>query len=30
MKQHLVGGAWEPGERSQAVIAPYSGDVLGW
>ena len=28
MKQHLVGGAWEPGERSQAVIAPYSGDVL--
>ena len=28
MKKHLVGGQWEPGDRSEAVIAPYSGEAL--
>jgi len=28
MKQHLVGGTWESSDRSEEVIAPYSGEVL--
>jgi acyl-CoA reductase-like NAD-dependent aldehyde dehydrogenase len=28
MREHLVSGAWERSERSEPVIAPYSGEVL--